>query len=330
MKASVIATVLNEKGAIERLLKSLDGQSRRPDEVVIADGGSTDGTLSILESWASSSSFPLRVLETPGANISEGRNAAISAASGDLIATTDAGVRLEDNWLEKLLGAFEDEGTGQPVSAVAGWFVPEAQTLFETAMGATVLPQLRDVSPETFLPSSRSVAFRKAAWEACGGYPEWLDYCEDLIFDIRLRDLYGPFAFASEAVVHFRPRGTLKAFFKQYYQYARGDGKADLWRRRHAIRYLTYLVLGPLLVILALIHSPWWWLALVAGLAVYTSTPYRRLWPMLAPFGVVQRVQAIMLVPVIRVVGDVAKMIGYPVGVVWRLRNRHRPEVHWR
>jgi hypothetical protein len=197
-------------------------------------------------------------------------------------------------------------------------------------MGATVLPQLRDVSSETFLPSSRSVAFRKAAWEACGGYPEWLDYCEDLIFDLRLRDLYGPFAFASEAVVHFRPRGTLKAFFKQYYQYARGDGKADLWRRRHAIRYLTYLVLGPLLVILALVHSPWWWLALVAGLVVYTSTPYRRLWPILAPFGVVQRVQAIMLVPVIRVVGDVAKMIGYPVGVVWRLRNRHRPEVHWR
>ncbi|NIV31387.1 MAG: glycosyltransferase, partial [Anaerolineae bacterium] len=190
MKASVIATVLNEKGAIERLLKSLDGQTRRPDEVVIADGGSTDGTLSILESWASSSSLPLRVLETPGANISEGRNAAISAATGDLIATTDAGVRLEDDWLEKLLAPFEGEGTGQAVSVAAGWFVPDPQTVFETAMGATVLPQLRDVNPETFLPSSRSVAFRKAAWEACGGYPEWLDYCEDLIFDLCLRDLY--------------------------------------------------------------------------------------------------------------------------------------------
>ena len=330
MKTSVIATVLNEKDAIERLLNSLDGQTRRPDEVVIADGGSTDGTLSILNSRALSETLPLRVLETPGANISEGRNAAISAATGDLIATTDAGVRLEDDWLERLLAPFGGEGTGQVVSIVSGWFVPDPQTLFEAAMGATVLPQLRDVNPETFLPSSRSVAFRKAAWEACGGYPEWLDYCEDLIFDLRLRDLYGPFAFAPDAVVHFRPRGSLKAFFKQYYQYARGDGKADLWRKRHAIRYLTYLVLGPLLVILALLHSPWWWLALAAGLAAYTSTPYRRLWPILAPFGVVQRVQAVVLVPIIRVVGDLAKMIGYPVGVVWRLRNRHRPEVHWR
>jgi glycosyltransferase involved in cell wall biosynthesis len=329
VKTSVIATVLNEKDAIERLLNSLDGQTRRPDEVVIADGGSTDGTLSILNSWASSETLPLRVLETPGANISEGRNAAISAATGDLIATTDAGVRLEDDWLERLLAPF-DEGTGQVVSIVSGWFAPDPQNLFETAMGATVLPQLRDVNPETFLPSSRSVAFRKAAWEACRGYPEWLDYCEDLIFDLRLRDLYGSFAFAPDAIVHFRPRGSLKAFFKQYYQYARGDGKADPWRKRHAVRYLTYLVFGPLLVILALLHSPWWWLALLAGLAAYTSTPYRRLWHMLAPFGVVQRIQAVALVPIIRVVGDLAKMIGYPVGVVWRLRNLRRTEIHWR
>ena len=330
MRTSVIATVLNEKNAIERLLKSLDGQTRRPDEVVIADGGSTDGTLSILNSWASSESLPLRVIETPGANISEGRNAAISAATGDLIATTDAGVRLEDDWLERLLAPFDEKETGPVVSVVSGWFVPDPQTTFEAAMGATVLPQLRDINPETFLPSSRSVAFRKAAWEACEGYPEWLDYCEDLIFDLRLRDLYGSFAFAPDAVVHFRPRGTLKAFFKQYYRYARGDGKADLWRKRHAIRYLTYLVLGPLLVILALVHSPWWWLALVAGLMAYTATPYRRLWPMLAPYGFLQRIKSVLLVPAIRVVGDLAKMIGYPVGVAWRLRHLHRPEVHWR
>ena len=332
MKVSVIATVLNEKDAIERLLKSLDGQTRRPDEVVIADGGSTDGTLSILESWTSSESLPLRILETPGANISEGRNAAIAAATGDLIATTDAGVRLEDAWLEKLVAPFEDEGTGQAVSVVAGWFVPDAQTLFETAMGATVLPQLRDLSPETFLPSSRSVAFRKAAWEASGGYPEWLDYCEDLIFDLRLRDLYGSFAFAPDAIVHFRPRGTLKAFFKQYYQYARGDGKADLWGRRHAIRYLTYLVAAPLLFILGWQVSPWWWgVGASLGTVGMFGTPYRRLWPVLGSLRWRERLQAILWVPIIRVTGDIAKMLGYPVGWLWRIRHLpHQPELRWR
>jgi glycosyltransferase involved in cell wall biosynthesis len=330
LKVSVIVTVLNEGAAIERLLVSLTAQSCPPDEVVIADGGSTDGTLAVLQDWADSGRVPLRVIEVPGANISTGRNAAIAAASGQVMATTDAGVWLEPNWLEALLAPFEEEGADRTMSAVAGWFVADPQTPFEAAMGATVLPHVRDIDPETFLPSSRSVAFRKSAWQEVGGYPEWLDYCEDLIFDFRLQELYGPFSFAPKATVHFRPRGSLQSFFRQYYQYARGDGKADLWRKRHAIRYLTYLLVGPALVLLALFHSPWWWLALLVGVIAYTAGPYRRLWPMLAPFGFWGRLKALPLVPVIRVVGDVAKMIGYPVGLAWRWRNRSRPEIYWR
>ncbi len=326
MKVSVIATVLNEGDSIERLLESLAAQSRLPDEVVIADGGSTDGTVEVLERWAALDLLPLRILHTPGANISAGRNAAIAAATGEVIASVDAGVRLDPGWLAALTAPFAAE----EVAVVAGWFVADPHTLFETAMGATVLPHLREIKPETFLPSSRSVAFRKAAWEAVGGYPEWIDYCEDLIFDLRLKALYGPFVFAPEAVVHFRPRGSLRAFFKQYYHYARGDGKADLWRRRHAIRYLTYLVATPLLLALTLFHSPAWVLALLGGAAVYTATPYRRLMPMLAPYGPADRLKAILWVPIIRLVGDVAKMVGYPVGLAWRRRNRHRPELHWR
>jgi cellulose synthase/poly-beta-1,6-N-acetylglucosamine synthase-like glycosyltransferase len=270
------------------------------------------------------------VLRQPAVNISEGRNAAIAAATGEVIAVTDAGVRLERGWLEALVAPFENDRLDRFVGVVSGWFVADPQTLFETAMGATVLPHVGEVKPERFLPSSRSVAFRKVAWEAAGGYPEWLDYCEDLILDFRLRDLYGPFPFVPDARVHFQPRSNLQAFFKQYYRYARGDGKADLWRKRHAIRYLTYLVGGPLLMALALLHSPWWWLAPLVGAAAYTATPYRRLWRMLARYGPLSRAAALLLVPVIRVVGDVAKMLGYPVGLVWRWRNHHRPEIHWR
>ncbi len=330
MKVSVICTVWNEAEAIGPLLASLEAQSRLPDQVVIADGGSTDDTLALLAGWVEAGHLPLRVLEKPGSNISEGRNAAIAAAAGDIIAVTDAGVRIEPEWLEALLRPFETRQDGRFVAAVAGWFVADPASLFETALGATVLPHLRDIKRATFLPSSRSVAFRRAAWEATGGYPEWLDYCEDLIFDLRLRDLYGPFAFAPQAVVHFRPRSSLNAFFKQYYRYARGDGKADLWRQRHFVRYTTYAVLLPAVLILALMHSPWWWLVGLAGALAYLAGPYRRLGPMLAPYGLAQRLQAVALVPIIRVVGDVAKMIGYPVGLVWRRRNWHRPEIHWR
>jgi hypothetical protein len=163
-----------------------------------------------------------------------------------------------------------------------------------------------------------------------GGYPEWLDYCEDLVFDLRLRTLYGPFRFVPEARVHFRPRGGLRSFFRQYYQYARGDGKADLWRSRHAIRYLTYLILAPGLLVLTLLHSPWWALALMSGMVVYLLSPYRRLGPVLSRYDLADRLKAMVIVPVIRVVGDTAKMLGYPTGCAWRWRHRHQPAIHWR
>jgi glycosyltransferase involved in cell wall biosynthesis len=348
VRVTVISTVLNEGESIRRLMDSLIAQTRQPEEIVIVDGGSRDNTVAVIQEYAAR--LPLRVLVEPGANISRGRNVAIAAATGDVIASVDAGVWLETQWLEKLVMPLESanqrfsESTNQRVSqgrirhspfadslsAVAGFFVPDVRTTFEIAMGATVLPTVGEIKPESFLPSSRSVAFTKTAWEAAGGYPEWIDYCEDLIFDFRLRDAAGPFAWAPEALAHFRPRGSLKAFFKQYYRYARGDGKADLWRKKHLIRYVTYLVALPGLIALSLLHSPGWWFVLLAGVMFYCATPYRRLHPRLAEFAPLEQVKAVTLLPVIRALGDVAKMLGYPAGWVWRLRNWGRPEVHWR
>jgi glycosyltransferase involved in cell wall biosynthesis len=315
MRVSVIATVLNEAGSLSGLLDSLAAQTRLPDEVVICDGGSADGTLPLLEA---EDRLPLRVIRRPGVNISQGRNAAIEAATGEVIATTDAGVRLSPQWVERIVAPFGDPGT----QAVAGFFVPAPQTVFEIAMGATVLPQLQEINPVSFNPSSRSVAFRKSAWAAVGGYPEWLDYCEDLIFDFRLRDRYGPFVFAPEALVYFRPRRSLRAFFVQYYHYARGDGKANLWRRRHAIRYLTYLVAVPLIAIAGTAASPWWWSLYLIGVPGMFWAGWRRLARMWGELGPAQKLQAALWVPVVRVTGDVAKMIGYPVGVWWCWRHR--------
>jgi glycosyltransferase involved in cell wall biosynthesis len=315
----VIVTVYNERSSVRRLLDSLAAQSRRPDQIVIVDGGSNDGTLEILTQYAANQALPLLVISQPGANISQGRNTAISRAQSTLIAVTDAGVRLTHDWLAALVEPFERH---LDTTAVAGFFVPDTQTPFEIAMGATVLPDRSDIDPDTFMPSSRSVAFRKSAWSKVGGYPEWLDYCEDLIFDLAIRDRFGPFYFAPNALVHFQPRTNARAFFLQYYRYARGDGKANLWPKRHAIRYLTYLVFLPGLLVLAATHSPWWLLGLLLGGAAYVRTPYRRLTQALRGQPPGTRVYAYVLVPCIRLIGDVAKMIGYPAGRVWRLRHR--------
>jgi glycosyltransferase involved in cell wall biosynthesis len=306
-RTALILTVLSEAGSVDALLDSVAQQSLRPDEVIVVDGGSRDATLAALRTW--SARLPLRVLEAPGANIARGRNMAIAATNAEIIAVTDAGVRLEPDWLEQLHRCLRPE-----VAVVSGFFRADPHTTFERALGATTLPAIDDVTPATFLPSSRSVLFRRTAWERVGGYPEWLDYCEDLVFDLALRRTGCRFAFAQDAIVWFRPRKTLRAFFRQYFLYARGDGKADLWRLRHAIRYATY----ALLVAAALRRSRLRWL-FPLGVFAYTRRPYGRLW--LHGLRPRERALAIALVPVIRLTGDLAKMLGYPVGVLWRLRR---------
>jgi glycosyltransferase involved in cell wall biosynthesis len=329
MKVSVICTVLNEGESIKKLLKTLAQQTRPADEIIIVDGGSSDQTVAVLEAYAAKHQLPLQVMVAAGANISQGRNIAIEAAAGPIITSTDAGVRLDRHWLAELLEPFQ---TDSPPQVVSGFFVPDPQSVFEVAMGATVLPTVSDINPNTFLPSSRSIAFLKSSWEAAGRYPEWLDFCEDLIFDFRLRDEARPFVFAPKAIAYFRPRSSLRAFFRQYYQYARGDGKADLFRKRHAIRYLTYLAGLPLLLILGAVVSPWWWLfgAIVGSLGLF-YTPYRRLPLLWGGLSGLEKVQAIFWVPIIRITGDIAKMVGYPAGWKWRLeRLSTHPELHWR
>ena len=344
MKISLIMTVLNEGEAIRAVLDSLVAQLRLPDEVVIADGGSRDNTVAVIREYEGR--LPLKIISVPGANISQGRNAAIRAASGEIIAVTDAGVRCEQEWLERLTMPFEQEsplsrdaGTGdmspeakrsgqgpgvRAIMAVAGFFQSDPANVLEVAMGATVLPEAREVNPQTYLPSSRSVAFRKEAWEAVGGYPEWLDYSEDVVFDLKLREKYGPFTFIPEAAVHFRPRGSLRALAQQYYRYARGDGKANLFPRLHALRYFTYLVAAPLGVYAALTVSGWLWLLGVAAGLAYIRLPLRRAWPKLKGLSLLDRLRVLFYIPVIRVVGDLAKMVGYPAGVRWRMSREKR------
>jgi glycosyltransferase involved in cell wall biosynthesis len=320
---SLIATVRNERSSVDALLDSAGALDRPADECVFVDGGSTDGTAERLRAVAGGSSEGARiaVLSRPGANIARGRNEAVVAAGGEIVAATDAGVRLDPSWLARLVRPLEADPT---LAAAAGFFVSDPASVWELALGATTLPDVAEVDPRRFLPSSRSLAFRREAWRQAGGYPEWLDYCEDLLFDFALLRVAGAIRFVPRATVRFRPRPTPGAFFRQYFRYARGDGKADLWRRRHALRYGAY---SSGLVLLALglgsgrrrrgaqtVAR----LLLALGGVAYLHRPFMRLTQASASGR--DRLLAAPLIPVARVIGDVAKMVGYPAGLWWRWR----------
>lgn len=308
-RVSLIATVKNEADNIAALLDSMLAQTRAPDEIVINDNGSTDATVQIIEQYIAKG-YAITLVHG-GFNIPSGRNNAIRHARGPLIASCDAGLTLPPHWLATITAPLE---RGE-ADVVGGFYEPAPQSVWELALGATNYPDPHEIDPRTFLPAGQSVAFTKAAWAAVGGYPEWADTCEDLIFDLALKQRGFRFVFEPRAAVRFRPRETAQTYFRQYFTYARGDGVGQLFGKRHAIRYGSYLALIAVLA-LARRHKPAL-LLLAPGVVYHIYRPYRRLWQRSKTLPIGMRLWAFALVPAQRLIGDVAKMIGYPVGV-WR------------
>ncbi len=281
--------------------------------MVVVDGGSTDGTWERLSQWVAP--FTVTLLRVPGASISAGRNIAMSRARCDVIAITDAGTVADENWLLELLRPFEDP----TVDISSGFFRPALNDKWQRSLAAATLPDVEDIHPGAFLPSSRSVAVR-SAWVRRGfEYPEWLDYCEDLVWDLQLKRGGACFTFTSEATVEFSVRPNWPSFWRQYYLYARGDGKAGLFAKRHALRYLSYFAGAIVLARGRRVEVS------AAGLlsCAYIYKPVVRLARRDRAAGVPLKdtFQELTLIPIHRLVGDVAKMVGYPVGLFWRWRR---------
>lgn len=309
--ASLVLTVLNEASSLPSFFAGLARQNSWPAEIVVVDGGSSDRTVEILREWAPPPRVELVIVSSPGANISEGRNIAIQKASNEIILVTDAGTTLSEDWVSLLYSTVAD---GADVAS--GFFAPAGSTVFQRSLARIILPVLDEIRPETFLPSSRSVAFRREVWSAAGKYPEWLDYCEDLVFDVAAQESGARFQFVPDATATWDARPSVRAFARQYFRYARGDGKAGLWTKRHVLRYGAY---GTGVVLLALPSTFATILGLI-GFVVYLSKSWRRV--IVGRSAVENHLgRTLALVPVVVVIGDVSKMAGYPAGIWWRHRR---------
>jgi glycosyltransferase involved in cell wall biosynthesis len=302
LKVSLVATVKNSADHVGEFLASVRAQTRMPDEIVVVDGGSTDGTLERLRSAEG-----ITLIEEPGANISRGRNIAIHAATHEVLAVSDADCVLEAAWLERLLEPIE---AGGDVSM--GAYVPVVDGFLHSWLASVNLPSPEELDEATFMPSARSVAFRRSAIEAAGGYPEWLDIGEDMYVNHRWRELGLDLRLARGAVVHWRLRRGLPATWRQYFRYARGDAIAGMYPGRHALRFAVY---GGLAASLLLRRRTPATVALLAG-AAYASRPFAR--AVARANGPRERVAAAAAVPALMAFLDVAKMSGYIAG---RLRR---------
>jgi glycosyltransferase involved in cell wall biosynthesis len=289
-------------------MRSVAAQTRAPDEVIVVDGGSTDGTPDLLRR---SGVEATTVIEERGANIARGRNVAIAAAAHDVIAVTDADCVLDPRWLERILEPIE---AGADVSM--GFYVADTDGFLQECLASVNLPaDASEVDPASFMPSARSVAFRRGAIEAAGGYPEWLAIGEDMWVNRRWRELGLDMRFAPDAVVRWRLRSTMRATWTQYFRYARGDAQAGMFPERHALRFGVYA--GGTA---ALTSRRRWPKALAAaGAVAYAREPVRRAWRRMPDPR--ERIAAAIVVPALMGWIDSAKMAGYAAGLIDRGRR---------
>jgi glycosyltransferase involved in cell wall biosynthesis len=309
VKVSLITTVKDAGEEIGPFLVSLAAQSHPPDEVIVVDGGSTDGTLERLRE-----ANGITLLEEPGANISRGRNVAIAAATHDVIAVTDADCVLEVTWLERLVAAIE---AGADVAA--GFYQPMSDTFLQACIAAINLPDADEIDGERFMPSSRSVAFRREALEGVGRYPEWLDIGEDMFVDLAFRRLGMDVRFVPDAVVHWRLRPSLRDTWVQYFRYARGDAIAGMYPERHALRFGVYSAGTYAAATKGTLRK----LAAFAGAAAYTSGPVRRAARRFEDPN--DRLRALAAVVPLMAYIDAAKMAGWLAGAAHLRREVTTP-----
>lgn len=221
---ALISTVYNEGLEIERWVAALQAQTRHPDEFVIVDGGSTDGTPERIAAAFARGKFPAPRVLIERCNIARGRNLAVQNTTADLIASTDAGSFPKPDWLEELTRPLRDDSE---VDAVGGRTQIIAENDFQKFL-LTMEGQPAD--DDGLYPSSRNIALRRTAWASVGGYPEWLTLAgEDALYNYELHATGQRFVCNHRAIVRWPLRPTAEAHFSLLYRNAFGAAEAQLY-----------------------------------------------------------------------------------------------------
>jgi len=241
---SIVVTELNEAQEIARVVTSLLAQQPPPSELVIVDGGSTDGTWEWLVQAQARDPRLVAIrnetcsLKHSAGPVSRGRNVAIAAAKSELIATADAGCTYAPDWLRNLTAPL---AAGAALYALGGSCLdPADHSLWDVASAPFFSVKLSPLEP-TKSCTARSMAFTKSLWEKIGGFPEDVLVGEDTLFDRSARRETTP-AFVSNAKALYHPRNSFRAATHQMARYAVSDGQARV-RSGRLVRNATRCLL---------------------------------------------------------------------------------------
>ncbi|OGH19105.1 MAG: hypothetical protein A3D74_02125 [Candidatus Levybacteria bacterium RIFCSPHIGHO2_02_FULL_37_13] len=326
MKISFVATVFNEEKTITALLDSLFKQTKMPDEIIIVDGGSLDSTLSrifnfqfsIFNKNPKTKKIKFKVLSRSGLTIAQARNYGIKKASGDVIVMSDAGCILHKDWLEKITEPFDKKNA----DFVAGFYRMTGSTPLQKAIGVFLGIPPKRFDQNKFLPSARSMAFKKRLWKRIGGFDENLDRAgEDTLFNYRALKLGINFTRVKDALVDWEVPGSLLVAIKKFYVYAKGDVQAGIWwhptqrvsthNLKIASIFIRYFI-GSMFIIVSIGYN---WLLYI----VFLGFLFYIIWSVWKMRDVVANIRARLWLPIVQIASDMAVISGTTLGLLENL-----------
>jgi GT2 family glycosyltransferase len=228
LTVSIILPVLNEAPQLERCLRAVAGQSYPAIiEVILADGGSTDETRSVVSAFAN-----VLVVDNPRRIRPAGLNAAIAAASGDIIVRVDARTAFAADYVERCVEALERSGA----AIVGGQMRYEADGAHQRGIVAAMTSRLgagpaafrREGGQPRFVDTVYLGAFRARTIREMGGYDEWSGGNEDAELNWRAQSFGGVYLDPSIKSLYLG-RDGLGALARQFYRY--GHNRARTIRK---------------------------------------------------------------------------------------------------
>ena len=255
---TLVSTVFNEAERLDQTIADLNTQTLQPSEIIITDAGSTDGTYERLIRWKEESKVSITILQKNRCNVAEGRNMAIRAAKYDVIASTDFGCRFHPDWLKTMIAPFKNPY----VDVVSGaYIVKEEDQATLAAKAAFILSNgyVPDVYADWFIPSSRSIAYKKSVFETVGGYCEWLTLAaDDYIFGKEILAKGYTFHPVDKPYVYWIRHTKGTGYIKEAFRYGLGDGEARVNQRNFlsnlieaSVRYLLFACVVTTLLLVA-------------------------------------------------------------------------------
>lgn len=243
--------VLNEERHLaESVQRMLQQQYDGELEVVLAIGPSKDDTEAIAAELAASDPRVV-VVANPSGKTPAGLNAAIAAAHHDIIVRMDAHALVGPEYVQIAVDTLERTGAEN----VGGVMAAEGVTEFEKAVAAAMTSKIGVGGASFHVGGEEGEAltvylgcFRRSALERVGGYDEVMERAQDWEMNYRIRNTGGIVWFNPALHVTYRPRRTLGALARQYFDYGR-------WRREVARRYpetLSLRYLAPPIAVIAL------------------------------------------------------------------------------